>query len=99
MLLSVVVQLMAGELNRFGGVSESMPKCKIILRTVVSKRNCFVVKSSYSVLRGICSAVQSSYSVLRGICSVVKSSYSVLRGIWVVVKSSYSVLRGICYVV
>ena len=45
---------------------------------IVSERNCFVVKSSYSVLREI--------------CFVVKSSYSVLRGIWVVVKSSYSVI-------
>ena len=45
---------------------------------IVSERNGFIVKSSYSVLRGI--------------CSVVKSSYSDLRGIWVVVKSSYSVI-------
>ena len=66
---------------------------------IVSERNCFVVKSSYSVLRGICSVVKSSYSVIRGICSVVKSSYSVLRGFFSVVKSSYSDLRGIRVVV
>ena len=63
---------------------------------IVSERNCFVVKSSYSVLRsvlrGICSVVKSPYSVLRGFFSVVKSSYSDLRGIRVVVKSSYSVI-------
>ena len=59
---------------------------------IVSERKCFVVKSSYFVLRGFCSVVKSSYSVLRGICFIVKSSYSDLRGIWVVVKSSYSVI-------
>jgi hypothetical protein len=66
---------------------------------IVSKRKCFVIKSSYFVLRGFCSVVKSSYSVLQGICFVVKSSYSDLRGIRVVIKSSYSVLQGICFVV